>query len=66
MLHWLNTIKTGDWEYAGDADAYDSMEALGGERHHFVAKDSLVNAGFTNTDEFPAIRMMNDDHLKSR
>lgn len=41
-----------------------SMEALGEEKHHFVAKDSLVNAGFTNTDEFPAIRMMHSRDTK--
>ncbi|SEL81213.1 hypothetical protein [Paenibacillus sp. OK003] len=43
------------------AGPYNSIAALGGERHHFVAANSLTKAGFLSTN-FPAIRMMYDDH----
>lgn len=44
------------------AGAYNSLEALGGERHHFVSRDALTKAKF-NAQTAPSIRMMKDDHL---
>ncbi|WP_347488540.1 hypothetical protein ABDB91_15190 [Desulfoscipio sp. XC116] len=40
------------------------MATKGGERHHFISKDSLSKAGF-NTNTAPAIRMIYKDHLKT-
>jgi hypothetical protein len=67
---WIYKNKVGDnkftWQrYNFDASAYSSMDALGGERHHIVAASSLEKAGFQNTGQFPAVRMMYDDHVKT-
>ncbi|RAT99227.1 hypothetical protein ASG16_005940 [Brevibacillus sp. Leaf182] len=67
---WIYKNKTGDkkfqWQrYNFDAGAYSSMDTLGGERHHIVAASSLEKAGFQNTGQFPAVRMMYDDHVKT-
>lgn len=67
---WRYDNKSGNnkftWQrYNFDARSYSSMDALGGERHHIVAASSLEKAGFKNTGQFPAVRMMYDDHVKT-
>ncbi|EJL29402.1 hypothetical protein [Brevibacillus sp. BC25] len=64
---WHYDNKSGklqyEWQrYYFDVGAYKSIKPLGGERHHIVSDKALQEAGFSNTDSFPAIRMMKQDH----
>ena len=46
------------------AGPYTSITANGGERHHFVASNSIYLTGW-NTSTAPAIRMIYRDHLNT-
>ncbi|PSJ66611.1 hypothetical protein C7J99_24975 [Brevibacillus brevis] len=64
---WNYDNKSGktqfQWQrYYFDVGTYKRMQPLGGERHHIVSDKALTEAGFNDTDMFPAIRMMKQDH----
>ncbi|CAI8950009.1 Ricin B-type lectin domain-containing protein [Brevibacillus sp. IT-7CA2] len=55
-----------EWQrYNFDAGLYSEMQPLGGQRHHVVSAKALKDSGISNTGNFPAIRMMYDDHQET-
>ncbi|MEE4561240.1 hypothetical protein [Paenibacillus polymyxa] len=50
--------------YYFDANKYNILKALGGERHHFVSDNALTSEGF-NAKVAPAVRMLYRDHLNT-
>lgn len=56
--------KTELSRYNFEANAYNKMEANGGQRHHFIPAKSLSTNGF-NTGSAYCIRMMTDDHYNT-
>lgn len=50
--------------YNFEVDRYKDLDALGGQRHHFVSATPLRNAGF-NSNYAPCIRMLAKDHFNT-
>lgn len=46
------------------AGKYNSLEAKGGERHHFVSQDALKSGNYSTNTAY-CIRMTRDDHMKT-
>lgn len=66
---WVYSNSSGDRKYLHQRynfayGPYKSISASGGERHHLVAKNSLLSFGF-NSDNAPALRMLVEDHAKT-
>lgn len=66
---WVYSNKNNDNKYLYQrynfaVGPYSSITASGGERHHFVSKDSLTAFGF-NSNTAPSIRMLAEDHAKT-
>jgi hypothetical protein len=59
-----NLGKTNLQRYSFDANYYNKLSALGGERHHFVSNDALKKTSF-KPNSAPAIRMLYADHVKT-
>ncbi|MEE4568992.1 hypothetical protein V2U94_15295 [Paenibacillus polymyxa] len=64
VVNYDNIGKTTYQRYYFRAGAYNLITAFGGERHHFVANQSLTATGF-NANKAPAVRMLYRDHLNT-
>ncbi|TVX94066.1 hypothetical protein [Paenibacillus agilis] len=61
VWNYNNTGQTNYQRYSFEVGNYNAIQALGGQRHHFVSQFALASNGY-NSNTAPTIRMMTADH----
>ena len=61
---YSNVGKDNQIRFSFAAGQYNSLDAKGGERHHFVSQDALKSGNYSVNTAY-CIRMTRDDHMKT-